>query len=336
MTDRYSRQILFKPIGEKGQKKIRGKHVLILGCGALGTANAENLVRAGIGKLTIIDRDYVELSNLHRQHLFTEKDVMNQVPKVIAAKSKLQEINSDVIIAAHILEADAVTLAPLLDNVDLVIDATDNFDTRFMMNDLLQKRQIPWIYGSCVSSTGMSYTILPRQTPCLKCLLNTAPVSGATCDSVGIISPAVQMVVAHQTTEALKLLVEDVQALRSKLLMFDLWTNQYQMIDIEKARKSECPACGINPTYPYLTYESVTKTEILCGRNTVQIRANRQVELAELASHLENIGQVKGNDYLLSIDYKTYRLVFFQDGRTLVHGTDSIEKAKRIYYQLTG
>eukprot|EP00130_Batrachochytrium_dendrobatidis_P008312 XP_006683187.1 hypothetical protein BATDEDRAFT_15021 [Batrachochytrium dendrobatidis JAM81] len=336
MTDRYSRQELFKPIGEKGQHKIGEKHVLILGSGALGTANAENLVRAGIGKLTIIDRDYVELSNLHRQHLFTEKDAYNQVPKVIAARNKLREINSSVIIDAHILDADAVSLPPLLDNVDIVIDATDNFDTRFMLNDLLQKSAIPWIYGSCVGSTGMSYTILPGQTPCLQCLLNTVPVNGATCDSVGIISPAVQMVVAHQTTEALKLLVEDIHALRTKLLMFDLWTNHYHMIDIERARKKECPACGVNPTYPYLTYESVTKTEILCGRNTVQIRSNRQVELAELASHLETIGQVKGNEYLLSIDYESYRLVFFQDGRTLVHGTNSIEKAKRIYYQLTG
>jgi molybdopterin/thiamine biosynthesis adenylyltransferase len=336
MTDRYSRQKLFKPIGEVGQQKISEKHVFILGCGALGTANAENLVRAGIGRLTIVDRDYVEFSNLQRQHLFTEQDAINQVPKVIAAKSQLEAINSNVKIDAHILDATPVSIRPFLTNIDLVIDATDNFDTRFMMNDLFQQLEIPWIYGSCVGSTGMSYTILPKQTSCLHCILDAVPPSGATCDSVGIISPAVQMVVAHQTAEAMKLLIEDVASLRTKLVTFDLWNNHYQMINMDQAKKDECPACGNNPTYPYLNYESTTKTEILCGRNTVQIRANREVNLDELATRLKNVGPVKGNDFLLSVDYSSYRLVFFQDGRTLIHGTDSIEIAKKIYYQLVG
>ncbi|AXI10374.1 thiamine biosynthesis protein MoeB [Oceanobacillus zhaokaii] len=336
MADRYSRQKLFKPIGTVGQQKIGEKHILILGCGALGTANAENLVRAGIGKLTIIDRDYVEFSNLHRQHLFTEQDAIDQIPKVIAAKSKLEAINSNVLIEAHILDATAVTLRPLLKEVDLVIDATDNFDTRLMMNDLLQQLHIPWIYGTCVGSTGMSYTILPKQTPCLHCLLDAAPPNGATCDSAGIISPAVQMVVAHQTTEALKLLIGDSDSLRTTLVTFDLWNNHYQMIKVDKAMDSACPACGMDATYPYLHYEATTKTEILCGRNTVQIRANREMQLAELANHLKSVGQVKGNDFLLSLDYQSYRVVFFQDGRTLIHGTDSIENAKKIYYQLVG
>ncbi|RLL41174.1 thiamine biosynthesis protein MoeB [Oceanobacillus piezotolerans] len=337
MEDRYSRQKLFKPIGEDGQKEIGQKHVLILGCGALGTANAENLVRAGIGKLTIIDRDYVELSNLHRQHLFTEQDAMDQIPKVIAAKRKLEAINSQVEIIAHILDATAVSLKPYLAKVDLVIDATDNFDTRFMLNDLLQQLEIPWIYGSCVGSTGMSYTILPKQTPCLHCLLNDGPPpNGATCDSVGIISPAVQMVVAHQTTEAMKLLIGAKEALRTTLVTFDLWKNHYQMINVEQAMNRACPACGMDASYPYIQYEASTKAEILCGRNTVQIRANREVHLPELANHLKKVGHVKGNDFLLSMDYQSYRLVFFQDGRTLIHGTDSIEKAKNLYYQLVG
>ncbi|RDW15405.1 MoeB/ThiF family adenylyltransferase [Oceanobacillus chungangensis] len=336
MADRYSRQKLFKPIGVNGQEKIGEKHILILGCGALGTANAENLVRAGIGKLTIIDRDYVEFSNLHRQHLFTEQDAIDQVPKVIAAKSKLEEINSDARIEAHILDATAVSLRPHLKEVDLVIDATDNFDTRFMLNDLLQQLNIPWIYGSCVGSTGMSYTILPKQTPCLHCLLDAAPPNGATCDSVGIISPAVQMVVAHQTTEAMKLLIEDRDSLRATLVTFDLWKNHYQTVNVDKAKDSACPSCGMHATYPYLDYGATTKTEILCGRNTVQIRASREIHLAELANHLKKVGEVKGNGFLLSMDYQSYRVVFFQDGRTLIHGTDSIEKAKKIYYQLVG
>jgi len=336
MTDRYSRQMLFKPIGEKGQSKIADKHILLLGCGALGTSNAETLARAGIGKLTLIDRDYVEWSNLQRQHLFTEQDVIDQLPKVIAAKTKLQAINSEVEINAIIMDATSVSLSRYLENVDMVIDATDNFDTRLMMNDLLQKWEIPWIYGSCVGSTGMSLTIMPNDTPCLSCILDTAPISGATCDSVGIISPAVQMVVAHQTTEALKLLVEDEDSLRTKLVTFDLWNNHYHQMNVERAKKQDCPTCGNNRSYPYLSYEAQTKTEVLCGRNTVQIRSNRKVQLEKLAKQLEGLGNLKSNDFLLSIEYETYRIVFFQDGRTFIHGTNSIEKAKNIYYQLAG
>lgn len=336
MIDRYSRQMLFKPIGEKGQDKIGKKHVLILGCGALGTANAENLVRAGVRKLTLIDRDYVEWSNLQRQHLFTEQDVIEQMPKVIAAKQKLQAINSSVEIDAVIMDATGVSLVRYLDEVDLVIDATDNFDTRLMMNDLLQKWSIPWIFGSCVGSTGMSFTVLPNETPCLQCILDAAPVSGATCDSVGIISPAVQMVVAHQTTEALKLLVEDQAALRTKLVTFDLWNNHYHMMNVERAKKHDCPTCGNNPSYPYLSYDAQTKTEVLCGRNTVQIRSNREVHLEELAKRLERVGNLRSNGFLLTLEYENYRIVFFQDGRTFIHGTNSIEKAKNIYYQLAG
>ncbi|MEC5425516.1 MoeB/ThiF family adenylyltransferase [Virgibacillus sp. C22-A2] len=336
MNDRYSRQVLFQPIGQEGQRKIQEKHVLILGCGALGSANAENLARAGIGKLTIIDRDYVESSNLQRQLLFSEKDAIEQLPKVIAAKNRLKQINSAVEIDAHIMDATANTLVRLLNEVDLVIDATDNFDIRFIMNDLFQQQSIPWIYGSCVGSTGMSYTILPDQTPCLQCLLSAAPPSGATCDSVGIISPAVQMVVAHQTTEALKLLVEDADALRSRLLTFDLWNNHYQTINVDKAKRGDCSSCGSDPSYSYLTYESQTKTEILCGRETVQIRAGREFNLEELASRLEKSGPVKTNTFIVSFEYKALRFVFFRDGRTLIHGTDSIEKAKSVYYQLIG
>ncbi|AXI10329.1 thiamine biosynthesis protein MoeB [Oceanobacillus sp. 143] len=336
MNDRYSRQSLFKPIGEAGQRKIGKKHVLIMGCGALGTANAETLVRAGIGKLTIIDRDYVEYSNLQRQQLFTEKDADNQVPKAIAAKKALNAINSNVIIDAYVMDVTGVSLEPLLVDVDLVIDATDNFDIRFTMNDLIHKSHIPWIFGSCVSSTGMSYTILPGETPCLYCLLNTTTLSGATCDSVGIIASAVQMVVAHQTTEALKLLVEDKRALRTKLVMFDLWTNQYHSINVDRAKKDGCPTCGTQPTYPYLSYEAQTKTEVLCGRNTVQIRSNREVLLNNLANRLKRLGKVNVNEFLLSIDYDAYRVVIFRDGRAFVHGTDSLEKAKKIYYQLVG
>lgn len=336
MDDRYSRQVLFRPIGNEGQDKICGKHVLIVGCGALGSANAEALVRAGIGHLTLVDRDYVEFSNLQRQQLFTEEDARLSLPKAIAAKNKLKQINSTVQIDTYVMDATSNTLLPLLDKVDSVIDATDNFDIRFILNDLLQKLHIPWVFGACVGSTGMSFTIIPEETPCLTCLLPAIPLVGATCDSVGIIGPAVQMVVAHQTTEVLKLLVEDKDALRSNLVTFDLWHNQFQTIKMDRAKDVDCPTCGSNPSYPYLQYDKQTKTEILCGRDTVQIRNNREVSLEDLAKHLEKVGTVQQNDFLLVLHYQAYRLVFFKDGRTFIHGTNSIELAKKLYYQLVG
>ncbi|WP_339215626.1 MoeB/ThiF family adenylyltransferase [Ornithinibacillus sp. FSL M8-0202] len=336
MKDRYSRQELYKPIGVSGQKKIQSKHVLIIGCGALGTMNAESLVRAGIGRLSIVDRDYVEVSNLQRQQLFTEEDCLKQLPKVIAAKEHLLNINSTVTVNAYVMDGTSSNLPSLMEDVDLVIDATDNFDIRFIMNDLIHQYTIPWIFGSCVGSTGMSYTILPQETPCLQCLLDATPVSGATCDSVGIISPAVQMVVALQQAEALKILVEDNKSLRTKLVTFDLWNNIFHTMDLKRAKKNTCPTCGENPIYPKLTYASQTKMEVLCGRNTVQVRSKREVHMKELARRLSEIGTVHQNDFLLSVDYQSFRVVIFKDGRVLIHGTNSIEQARNIYYQLVG
>ncbi|WP_010098687.1 MoeB/ThiF family adenylyltransferase [Ornithinibacillus scapharcae] len=336
MDNRYSRQELFRQVGKKGQEKIQQKHVLIIGCGALGTANAESLVRAGVGKLTIVDRDYVEPSNLHRQQLFTEQDCFQQLPKAIAAKEHLSQINSNVDIQVFVMDGNYTNLLPILRDVDLVIDATDNFDIRYMMNDLVHQENVPWIFGSCVGSTGMSFTVLPGKTPCLQCILDATPVSGATCDSVGIIAPAVQMVVAHQQSEAIKILVEDFTALRSKLVTFDLWNNLYHTVDMTRSKKERCPTCGVNPSYPYLQYETQTKMEVLCGRNTVQIRAKRKVQLDELEQRLSRIGKVNKNPFLLSLEYATYRIVIFKDGRVLVHGTDSLELARNIYYQLVG
>ncbi|WP_421380943.1 MoeB/ThiF family adenylyltransferase [Bacillus salacetis] len=337
MDDRYSRQILFNPIGESGQNKIRNKHVLVVGCGALGTSNAEFLVRAGIGRLTLVDRDYVEWSNLQRQQLFIEEDARVQMPKAIAAKRALNRINSETEIAAHVMDANAQSLPPLLENVDLIMDASDNFDIRMVINDVSQKFNIPWIYGSCVGSTGMSYTIIPGVTPCLNCLMQGIPLSGATCDTAGIIPPAVGMVTSLQTAEALKILVEDHGALRKGLHTFDLWNNQFYTMEVTKSKRDNCPACGKNPEYSYLKYENMTKAAVLCGRNTVQIRTGgKEADLHRLEKQLSHMKKLNSNPYLLSFEYEEYRLVFFSDGRTLIHGTADIEKAKSIYYRLVG
>ncbi|MFJ7639635.1 MoeB/ThiF family adenylyltransferase [Peribacillus sp. NPDC097206] len=339
MNERYSRQTLFSPIGEGGQAHIRQKHVLLLGAGALGSANAEALTRAGVGKLTIVDRDYVESSNLQRQQLYTEQDVEDKLPKAEAAKRHLHAINHEVDVAAVIMDATARTLEPLLGHVDLIIDATDNFETRMIINDLSQKLQIPWIYGACVGSVGMTMTILPDKTPCMNCLMKTIPVQGMTCDTGGIISPAVTMVVAHQTAEALKILVEDWEAVRPTLVTFDLWRNQYQTIKLTKAKRTDCLSCGEQRTYPFLNADNMTKTAVLCGRDTVQVRPSKplKLQLEKLAKDLKGSDYlVKVNPFLLSCEKDGERMVIFQDGRALIHGTKDMVHAKALYQRILG
>ncbi|MEW9502866.1 thiazole biosynthesis adenylyltransferase ThiF [Jeotgalibacillus marinus] len=338
MNERYSRQELFAPIGSEGQLKISKKHVLVIGAGALGTGSAEVLVRAGVGKLTIVDRDYVEWSNLQRQQLYTEKDANQRLPKAVSAKERLTLINSEVEIESHVMDVSVEELEQLVQGVDLIMDATDNFDIRMMINDISQKHQIPWIYGACVGSYGISYTILPGETPCLNCLLETVPMGGMTCDTGGIISPAVQMVVSYQTVEALKVLVEDTHALRKKLVSFDLWENQHVAINVDKVKKESCLSCGSNRTYPYLSISNQTKTAVLCGRDTVQIRPPEPMDrdLENLAKVLSEQGEISQNPYLLSFSIGDHRLVMFKDGRVLIHGTKDVAEARTLYHRYLG
>lgn len=338
MNDRYSRQELFNPIGKIGQIKLREKSVLIVGAGALGASSAEALTRAGVKRIVLVDRDYVDWTNLQRQQLYSEEDARNQLPKVIAAKNRLQMINRGVEIQANVMDMGIEEAEELIYGIDLIIDATDNFETRLMINDLAQKYQVPWIYGACVGSYGISYTILPGEGPCLNCLLDKIPANGQTCDTVGIIAPAVQMVVAYQTAEALKILVEDFQAIRRKIVTFDLWENQHMQLGMEKAKKENCPSCGANPTYPYLERTAELKTAVLCGRDTVQIRPsfNREIDLEEMERRLRLHGKVRRNAYLLEVENNNRRLVLFKDGRALVHGTKDMAEAKSIYHRFIG
>lgn len=338
MENRYSRQQLFTPIGEQGQQKIREKHVLIVGVGALGSAVAEQLTRAGVGKITLIDRDYVEWSNLQRQQLYTEQTAMQKMPKAMAAKERLEQINADVVVEAIVDDANVETLTALMKQIDVVIDGTDNFDTRFIINDLAQKHHIPWIYGSCVGSYGATYTILPKETPCLHCLLQAVPNTGMTCDTVGIISPAVQLVASYQVAEALKLLTENAAALRGTFLTFDVWQNNHFEMKMDAAKNDACPSCGEQPIYPHLAYSEQTKTAVLCGRDAVQIRPSqkRDYDLQKMARLLEGQGKVQSNPFLLSCQLEEQRVVIFKDGRVLIHGTNNIQTAKTIYYRLLG
>lgn len=334
--NRYSRQTLFSPIGEAGQGKLRKKHVLIIGMGALGAQSSEALTRAGIGKLTIVDRDYVEWSNLQRQQLYTEADAENRIPKAIAAKEHLHAINSEVDIVAHIADVGPEELEKLVPDVDLILDSTDNFDIRLMVNDAAVKYTVPWIYGSCVGSYGMSYTILPRETPCLNCLLGRIPTGGPTCDTAGIIQPASGQVVIHQMAETLKILTENTDKLRGKLTTFDVWENKNVEMDVYPMKKPDCPSCGAGASYPYLQYEHQTKTAILCGRESVQIRpaTKEDRDLDQLAEKLKKTGgDVKANPFLVSFVVGEERMVMFKDGRALIHGTNDRKKARTLYHR---
>ncbi|WP_026575424.1 thiazole biosynthesis adenylyltransferase ThiF [Bacillus sp. UNC438CL73TsuS30] len=339
MNDRYSRQELFAPIGKDGQQQISSKHILVIGAGALGSGSAEALVRSGIGKLTIVDRDYVEWSNLQRQQLYTEEDAKSRTPKAIAAKNRLNAINSFVSVEALVADASVIEIEEWARKVDLIIDATDNFETRMILNDVSQKYGVPWIYGACVGSYGISYTIVPERTPCLSCLLETVPLGGMTCDTAGIISPAVNMVVSYQISEALKILVGDLDSLRNKLVSFDVWKNQYSAISVDPLKNADCPSCGVGRSYPFLSFENQTKTAVLCGRDSVQIRPSSPVvrDLEALEKVLVNQGgMVQRNPYLLSYSVDSFRMVVFKDGRVIVHGTKDVAEAKVFYHRYLG
>ncbi|EHS57277.1 ThiF family adenylyltransferase [Paenibacillus sp. Aloe-11] len=339
-SDRYSRQERFAPFGIEGQRRLASSHVLIVGVGALGTGIAETLVRAGVGTVSIVDRDYVEWSNLQRQQLFQESDAAERYPKAVAAQRRLEAINSETVIHAHVLDVGVEELEELIQGVDLMMDATDNFDTRLLMNDMALKHRIPWIYGACVGSYGVTYTILPGQTACLHCLLGTVPFGGETCDTAGIIPQAVQMVTANQTAEAFKLLGGYPKELRGKLLSFDLWRNEYTAIAVDSLKKADCPSCGNQPTYPYLSASNRQKTDVLCGRDAIQIRPAKpvQLNLKETADKLASVreGKVERNPFLVSFSTGVYRLVVFADGRALIHGTKDVAEAKSLYHRYLG
>src|SRR5699024_2164067 len=335
-TNRYSRQELFAPIGKTGQQTLHEKTVLIVGMGTLGTQSSEALVRAGAGKIIIVDRDYIEWSNLQRQQLFTERDATKRIPKVVAAEERLQAINSEVVIEAHILDIGPEEIEELISGVDLILDATDNFDIRMIINDAAVKHHVPWIYGSCVGSFGMSYTILPGETPCLHCLIETIPVGGPTCDTAGIIHPAASQVVVHQTAEALKILTNQTGALRKKLVSFDVWENQTTQMNVDPLKKADCVSCGKDAAYPFLSWENQTKSAVLCGRDSVQIRPPQKGlrDLPALAGQLEKTGgTVSYNPFLVSFAIDEERMVMFKDGRALIHGTNDVEKAKTLYHR---
>ena len=337
---RYSRQVLFDEIGPDGQRRIGAARVLVVGVGALGSVSSEMLVRAGVASLRIVDRDYVDESNLQRQSLFDEDDWRAGLPKAIAAERKLSRINSDVDVEAHVSDVHAGNVRSLFRDVDLVIDGTDNFETRYLLNDAAIDTGVPWIYAACVGSYGMSFVVVPGRTLCMRCFLEDEPPPGTspTCDTAGVIAPVVHAVAAFQVAEALKILAGREDALTGDVLSVDVWRGRVDRFRPSRPR-AECPACG-RRELSYLVGDGASQAVTLCGRNAVQVRPSktRALELEKVAERLRKLGsvRVKLNAFLLRAKLERRELVLFKDGRAIVHGTEDPAEARSVYARFVG
>lgn len=338
MNERYSRQILFPGIGSEGQKKLLNSRVLIIGCGALGASHAEMLARAGVGKLRIVDRDFVEYTNLQRQTLFKEADAENRIPKAAAAKLRIAEINSDVDVESIVADVNNSNIESLIEDCDLVLDGTDNFQVRYLINDACVKVGRTWIYGAAVSSYGTTMTIVPGETPCLRCVFDEMPDAGSspTCDTAGVIMPIISSISSIQVAEALKLLVADSVSLHKSLIQIDVWQNEWRKIKLA-APNPDCRTCSQHD-FEFLDAEAQEFSAVLCGRDAVQIAPPNptKIDLEKLAEKLAPLGEVRVNEYLLRFSHNATELTVFTDGRAIIKGTDDISAARSLYAKYVG
>ena len=341
LHERYSRQILFKPIGEDGQRRISAGKVTLVGCGALGTGIAERLVRTGVGSLKICDRDFVELNNLQRQSLFCEEDVHNNMPKAVAAADKLRKINSSVKVEPIVTDVNHTNIEEIIRGSNVVLDGTDNFEVRFLINDACVKNGIPWIYGACVGSYGMAMAIVPRKSACFACAIGGLPSAGSspTCDTVGVLNSIVGVVSSVQVNEAIKILTGAEQSLMDGVAVFDLWANTFQRFRV--ARADDCKCC-VRREFEYLEGKNSSLAVKLCGRNAVQLMQKGQgrINFSELAQRLKPLGRVTHNCFLLKFYIAEgdgeYELTLFTDGRAIVKGTEDRARARTLYAKYVG
>ena len=343
--ERYSRQMRFPGMGKAGQQKLLASRVTLCGCGALGTVLANTLVRAGVGFLRIVDRDFVEPSNLQRQVLFDESDVAGNMPKSEAAAIKLRQINSSVTIEPVVADIDRTNIEELTRDADLILDGSDNFEVRYLINDVAIKHKKPWVYGGAVGSEGMTMTIVPGETPCLRCVFEAAPNPGdvGTCETAGVLGPTVSIVASYQAVEALKLLSGNAAAINRELLMLNVWENTNRRVKVAplKGRKGECPCCA-KANYEWLEGAHGTQTTTLCGRNAVQVshRASGKLDFEQLAAVLRASGTVSFNKFLLKFQLTekddSYEFTVFPDGRAIIKGTPEPEKARTLYAKYVG
>lgn len=339
--ERYIRQIIYAGVGDAGQRKLLAARVLLVGCGALGTTIANNLVRAGIGHLTIVDRDFLELNNLQRQTLFDENDLRQNLPKAVAAAQKLCQINSEVEIVARVEDLDYANVQALVRTADLVMDGSDNFETRYLLNDTCVKYNKPWIYSGVIGVYGVTSTIVPGRTPCFRCLFPDQPPPGSTptCDTAGILNSIVGTIGSIASGEAVKLLVGQGK-LNAGLLSIDLWQNNFDRLSIETPLPG-CATCDLHQ-YEFLDSEGdrASHAAILCGRNAVQISLGTtfQISLEDLAARLQNAGakEILQNEYLLRFHVDSYDFTVFPDGRAIIKGMEEADLAKSLYARYIG
>jgi adenylyltransferase/sulfurtransferase len=338
--NRYDRQVRFAPLGEEGQRRLSEGRALVCGCGALGSVVAETLARAGVGFVRIVDRDYLELNNLQRQVLFDEQDVAERLPKAIAAANKLRRINSQVEIEPVVADVTFRNIGQLADEVDVIVDGTDNFAIRLLLNDFAVQHGTPWIYGGCIGAEGQTMTIVPGESACLACLMAEAPPPGTTptCDTAGILAPIVGVIASIEAAEALKILSGHRHAVSKHLVVIDLWDNQLRRIDLSRLRDgADCRVCQ-HREFAWLAGERGDTSAVLCGRNAVQLSAppGASISLEALAARLAPVGRVERNSFLLRLAVNGYVLTVFPDGRTIVSGTSDIATARTLHARYVG
>ncbi|MBI3896397.1 MAG: ThiF family adenylyltransferase [Acidobacteria bacterium] len=333
--ERYSRQILYRHIGETGQQKLLASRVAVVGCGALGSQQASMLVRAGVGELLIVDRDYVEESNLQRQTLFDENDAAQSLPKAVAAEAHLREANSGVKVRGIVADLTAENIAEILSGIHAFVDGTDNFETRYLLNDFSVQNNVSWVYGAAVGSYGVTMTIVPGSGPCLACLFPEPPSGiNTTCDTEGIINAAASAVASIQVAEILKLLLGDHNALHGKLLSLDVWENRFQAVNPGKPAE-DCQACQ-KREFAYLSGSRAAPVT-LCGRNSVQIHERkRAVDFGELEQRLKPLGEVRSNPFVFQFTIAPYQMTIFPDGRAIIQGTTNPGLARSLYARYIG
>lgn len=332
---RYSRQIRFPPIGGQGQRRIGAGRVAIIGCGALGSVQAETMARAGTGVLRLIDRDFVEWSNLQRQFLFDERDAAEGIPKAVAAARRLAQVNSQIVIQPVVADLTPSNAAELLENIDVILDAADNFETRYLVNDLAVRNNIPWIYGAAVGSYGLKLAIVPGRTACLRCLYPESPQGAQpTCETDGVLGSVTATIAALQAADALKILAQGAGAVVARLTTVDVWSGEIRQLD-PPARDPACPCCHHRN---FTHFEGVGRAPIsLCGRNAVQIHErSRPVDLAELARRLGPLAPVRSNEFALRVTLAPYELTVFPDGRAIIKGTTDVGVARSLYARYVG
>jgi len=335
---RYLRQTIFPGIGAAGQQKLLAARVLVVGCGANGTNIANHLARAGVGHLTVVDRDFIELNNLQRQLLFDEQDLADNLPKATAAARKLRAINSEIEVRGLVADVNAENIEALISGMTLVMDGTDNFETRYLVNDACVKHNIPWIYTGAVAGYGMSQTIIPGQTACLRCLLAEMPPAGSTvtCDTAGVIGPLVSVVAGISAVEAIKLIVGQGEINRG-IIHADVWYNTYEQF-ANGGPRPDCPACG-QRNFEFLNQELGARPVSLCGRNAVQIRqpGRGPLPLAQLAERLAAVATITArNEHLLRFTVDQYDITLFADARAIIKGTPDESVARGLYAKYIG